>query len=308
MEYSPKKINMVLYLLEEKDIKVPSQKWEIVPSKLYIVGRSKKEADIAIDDKLLSRRHAELTFYDDDKIKIRDLGSRNGTYINKNRIEPLKDIYFTIKDRLSFGETNNEIIFFDNNNENRQRDSYNEKKSDSNANMEKRSYSNRYANDNYDNYQKERYSNKYQETDKYKSNKSNKSNNFSNKNRSNRSNRDNRSNRLNKDNKSESKSRGGRSRSREQKYQEFQNHNNDIDNEYSFDRYSKEIDRKIEYQRRMMMMGQGMDRENGRNSMFRRSQRYNNNENEDNGSNLNQGDIGFIKSYVSGYLLLNIKL
>lgn len=304
MEYSPKKINMVLYLLEEKDIKVPSQKWEIVPSKLYIVGRSKKEADIAIDDKLLSRRHAELTFYDDDKIKIRDLGSRNGTYINKNRIEPLQDIYFTIKDRLSFGETNNEIIFFDNNNENRQRDSYNEKKSDSNANMEKRNYSNRYDKDNYDNYEKERYSNKYQETDKYKNDKSNKSNNFSNKNRSNR---DNRLNRDNRDNKSESKSRGRRSRSREQKYQESKNHNNDIDNEYSFDRYSKEIDRKIEYQRRMMM-GPGMDREKGRNSMFRRSQRYNNNENEDNDSNLNQGDIGFIKSYVSGYLLLNIKL
>ena len=299
MEYSSKKINMVLYLLEEKDIKVPSQKWEIVPNKLYIVGRSKKEADIALDDKLLSRKHAELTFYDDDKIKIRDLDSRNGTYINKNRIEPLKDIFFTIKDTLSFGETNNEIIFFDNNNENRPRDSYKEKKSDSNDKMEKRSYSNRY-----DNYEKERYSNKYKETDKYKNEESD---NYSNKNRSNRSNRS---------DKSGSKSRGRRSRSREQQYQETKNYSNkvksvenhnDIDNDYSFDRYSKEIDRKIEYQRRMMME-QGIDREEGKNSMFRRSQRYNNNENEDNGSNVNQGDIGFIKSYVSGYLLLNIKL
>ena len=299
MEYSSKKINMVLYLLEEKDIKVPSQKWEIVPNKIYIVGRSKKEADIALDDKLLSRRHAELTFYDDDRIKIRDLGSRNGTYINKKRIEPLKDIYFTIKDTLSFGETNNEIIFFDNNNENRPRDSYNEKKSDSNDKMEKGSYSNRF-----DNYQKERYSNKYQETDKYKNEKSD---NYSNKNRSNRSNRS---------IKSESKSRGRRSRSREQYREESKNYSNkmksvenhnEIDNEYSFDRYSKEIDRKIENQRRMMME-QNINREEGRNSMFRRSQRYNNNENEDNGSNVNQGDIGFIKSYVSGYLLLNIKL
>ena len=263
MEYSSKKINMVLYLLEEKDIKVPSQKWEIFPNKLYIVGRSKKEADIALDDKLLSRKHAELTFYDDDKIKIRDLDSRNGTYINKIRIEPLKDIYFTIKDTLSFGETNNEIIFFDNNNENRPRDSYKEKKSDSNDKMEKRSYSNRY-----DNYEKERYSSKYQEIDKYKNEKND--NYYSN------------------------------------KVKSVGNHN-DIENDYSFDRYSKEIDRKIEYQRRMMME-QGIDREEGRNSMFRRSQRYKNNENEDNGSNVNQRDIGFIKSYVSGYLLLNIKL
>jgi pSer/pThr/pTyr-binding forkhead associated (FHA) protein len=303
MEYSPKKINMVLYLLEEKDIKVPSQKWEIVPNKLYIIGRSKKEADIALDDKLLSRKHAELTFYDDDKIKIRDLGSRNGTYLNKNRIEPLKDIYFTIKDTLSFGETNNEIIFFDNNNEKRQRDSYNEKKSDSKDKMENRSYTNRYDNDK-DNYDKERYTNKYKETDKYKNEKSD---NYTNKNRSNRSNRS---------NKSESKSRGRRSRSRDQYREESKNYSNkmksvgnhnEIDNDYSFDRYSKEIDRKIEYQRRMMME-QNIDREEGRNSMFRRSQRYNNNENEDNGSNVNQGDIGFIKSYVSGYLLLNIKL
>ena len=303
MEYSPKKINMVLYLLEEKDIKVPSQKWEIVPNKLYIIGRSKKEADIALDDKLLSRKHAELTFYDDDKIKIRDLGSRNGTYLNKNRIEPLKDIYFTIKDTLSFGETNNEIIFFDNNNEKRQRDSYNEKKSDSKDKMENRSYTNRYDNDK-DNYDKERYTNKYKEGDKYKNEKSD---NYSIKNRSNRSNRS---------NKSESKSRGRRSRSRDQYREESKNYSNkmksvgnhnEIDNDYSFDRYSKEIDRKIEYQRRMMME-QNIDREEGRNSMFRRSQRYNNNENEDNGSNVNQGDIGFIKSYVRRYLLLNIKL
>lgn len=293
MAYSPKKINMILYLLEEKDIKVPSQKWEIVPNKLYIIGRSKKEADIALDDKLLSRKHAELTFYDDDKIKIRDLGSRNGTYLNKNRIEPLKDIFFTIKDNLSFGGTNNEIIFFDNSNENRQRDSYNEKKSDNNN---KKSYSNRY-----DNYEKERYSSKYKEfkeTDKYQKNKSN---NYSNKNRSNRS------------NKSESKSRGGRSRSREESknysnkgnsYKKSLGSHNQIDNDYSFDRYSKEIDRRIEYQRRMMME-QG---EEGRSSMNRRSQSYKNNENEDNGSNANQEDVGFIKSYVSGYLLLNIKL
>lgn len=296
MEYSSKRINMVLYLLEEKDIKVPSQKWEIVPNKLYIIGRSKKEADIALDDKLLSRKHAELTFYDDDKIKIRDLGSRNGTYLNKNRIDPLKDIYFTIKDILSFGSTNNEIIFFDNNNENRQRDSYNDKKSDSNGKLEKRSYSKEY-----NNYEKDRYSNKYKESEKYKNTKSN---NYSNKNRS---------------NKSKSKSRGRRSRSREKYREESKNYSNkvnsykkslgshnEIDNDYSFDRYSKEIDRKIEYQRRMMM--QGSDREEGRNSMFRRSKRYKNNENEDNGSNINQGDIGFIKSYVNGYLLLNIKL
>ena len=44
---------------------------------------------------------------------IKDLNSRNGTFINKVKIEPLKETFFTNKQKLSFGNTNNEIIFFD---------------------------------------------------------------------------------------------------------------------------------------------------------------------------------------------------
>jgi pSer/pThr/pTyr-binding forkhead associated (FHA) protein len=47
---------------------------------------------------------------------IKDLDSRNGTFINKLKIEPLKETFFTDKDILSFGNnTNNKIMFFENN-------------------------------------------------------------------------------------------------------------------------------------------------------------------------------------------------
>jgi hypothetical protein len=50
-----------------------------------LIGRS-PECDVFLDDVTVSRRHAELTR--DGKIfTIRDLGSLNGTFVNKRRIE-----------------------------------------------------------------------------------------------------------------------------------------------------------------------------------------------------------------------------
>ena len=41
-------VSMILYLLDN-DKKEPSQNWDIIPKKKYIIGRSKKEADITIN-------------------------------------------------------------------------------------------------------------------------------------------------------------------------------------------------------------------------------------------------------------------
>ena len=106
-------VTMILYIIDN-DKKNPTQNWEIIPKKKYIIGRSKKEVDIALSLKLLSRKHAELIYYDSKTILIKDLNSRNGTFINKLKIEPLKDTFFTNKEILSFGNINNEIVFFDN--------------------------------------------------------------------------------------------------------------------------------------------------------------------------------------------------
>ena len=108
----PSPITMILYVIDNGE-RNPSQNWEIIPKKKYIIGRSKKEVDLPLNIKLLSRKHAELIYYDSKTIMIKDLNSRNGTFINKVKIEPLKATFFTNKQKLSFGNTNNEIIFFD---------------------------------------------------------------------------------------------------------------------------------------------------------------------------------------------------
>jgi pSer/pThr/pTyr-binding forkhead associated (FHA) protein len=50
-----------------------------------LVGRS-PECDIFLDDVTVSRRHAEIA-REDDEFTIKDLGSLNGTYVNRKRIE-----------------------------------------------------------------------------------------------------------------------------------------------------------------------------------------------------------------------------
>jgi hypothetical protein len=50
-----------------------------------LVGRS-PECDIFLDDVTVSRRHAEIV-REGEEFTIRDLGSLNGTYVNRKRIE-----------------------------------------------------------------------------------------------------------------------------------------------------------------------------------------------------------------------------
>jgi len=45
------------------------------------------ESDIFLDDITVSRRHAEIEQQADGKVVIRDVGSLNGTYVNRDRIE-----------------------------------------------------------------------------------------------------------------------------------------------------------------------------------------------------------------------------
>jgi pSer/pThr/pTyr-binding forkhead associated (FHA) protein len=50
-----------------------------------LIGRS-PECDVFLDDVTVSRRHAEL-LRESETFSIRDLGSLNGTYVNRKRIE-----------------------------------------------------------------------------------------------------------------------------------------------------------------------------------------------------------------------------
>jgi pSer/pThr/pTyr-binding forkhead associated (FHA) protein len=45
------------------------------------------ESDIFLDDITVSRRHVEISPLDDGRYTLRDVGSLNGTYVNRERID-----------------------------------------------------------------------------------------------------------------------------------------------------------------------------------------------------------------------------
>lgn len=321
MEQSNEKIKMLVYHLEE-DEKIPTEKWDIIPGKLYEIGRSKKETDLPLDIKLLSRKHAELIYYNNKKILIKDLNSRNGTYLNKIRLEPLQDVYFTTNDILSFGNASNKIVFLSSREEKKRKDS----ELDRTEKIKKKSYDD-------ENYEK-REKNSYSKNNDYKYKYYNKNETYSYRNTAS----------IHRSNKSFSNLRKERSRSREQyreKYPYFKKLDSspEINNEkeykrrdYEYERRkntdsyrnipkttnSRFIDSKEEYPKRETF------EENERYSMYRKGKRSKSRENEDEESgkekfdselkkiqkqideNKNMGKKGFIKCYVSGYMKLKL--
>ena len=106
------KISLALYFIKENNNQELFGKWTIPIGQKYIIGR--KDADINIDHPLVSRKHLELIYYTNNLISVRDLGSRNGTYINNAKANPFQEIKFSSKDKLSLGDINNKIVFIEN--------------------------------------------------------------------------------------------------------------------------------------------------------------------------------------------------
>ena len=106
------KVTMAFYSLKDDKIHKLLNLNKIYIGQKYILGRG-KECDIDLDSFLLSRRHVELIYYSSNLIQIKDLNSRNGTYINNTKAEPNQEIKFSEKDKLSLGDTENKMIFLE---------------------------------------------------------------------------------------------------------------------------------------------------------------------------------------------------
>ena len=104
------KVTMAFYSLKEGEIHKLLNLNKIYIGQKYILGRG-KDCDIDLDSFLLSRRHVELIYYSSNLIQIKDLNSRNGTYINNSKVEPNQEIKFSVNDKLSLGDTDNKMIF-----------------------------------------------------------------------------------------------------------------------------------------------------------------------------------------------------
>ena len=77
----------------------------LLDSDLTTVGRH-PESDIFLDDVTVSRRHAEF-YRRGDRFTVRDVGSLNGTYVNRQRIEELP---LTGGDEVQIGKFR--LVFF----------------------------------------------------------------------------------------------------------------------------------------------------------------------------------------------------
>lgn len=62
-----------------------SDVFRLIPTQPLVIGRSSKNAIVIADDRS-SRRHAEV-FYENEAWKVRDLGSRNGTFVDGNPVQ-----------------------------------------------------------------------------------------------------------------------------------------------------------------------------------------------------------------------------
>ena len=71
-----------------------------LPCKVVTIGR-RKECDLCIPLMVASRRHCQLTC-NGDSLKIHDLKSTNGTYVNGNRINT-NEVELNAGDRIKIG-------------------------------------------------------------------------------------------------------------------------------------------------------------------------------------------------------------
>lgn len=78
------------------------KKYSLKGQHKFVIGRD-KSADIQLDDANVSRQHAQITF-EQEKIYLEDLGSRNGSFVNDELISGNK-IELAKEDMIKLGST-----------------------------------------------------------------------------------------------------------------------------------------------------------------------------------------------------------
>ena len=74
------------------------------------IGRDKNWADIEIVNGFVSRKHAVL-YYQEDTMYLKDLSSKNGTYLNGERVEANKEVVVKKGSTIMFGHENIKIKY-----------------------------------------------------------------------------------------------------------------------------------------------------------------------------------------------------
>lgn len=74
----------------------------IIDRESILIGRD-PSCDICLDDPLISKVHSRITVEEDKIFRIEDLGSTNGTYLNKKKLSKPAQVYYS--DRIVLGRT-----------------------------------------------------------------------------------------------------------------------------------------------------------------------------------------------------------
>lgn len=73
------------------------------------IGRS-KENDVVLNNPTVSRRHAEIDIYRDGRLRLRDLGSKAGTFTHDGAdFQKIQEVYVGPYDRLRFATVEMDI-------------------------------------------------------------------------------------------------------------------------------------------------------------------------------------------------------
>lgn len=77
----------------------------------FVIGRS-RECDFVVDTTAVSREHLVVDFVEQRQLIVRDLGSRNGTFLNGEQIEPHQDYPLRANDVVNIADEI-ELVFDD---------------------------------------------------------------------------------------------------------------------------------------------------------------------------------------------------
>ncbi len=75
----------------------------IIENYPFLIGKLKKNVDGVIRHNSISRVQAKIQLIDN-KYFLEDLNSKNGTYVNEERIEPYEIVEIKIGDKIGFAE------------------------------------------------------------------------------------------------------------------------------------------------------------------------------------------------------------
>jgi predicted component of type VI protein secretion system len=97
IDYEGKPMNANLVLLNKNG----THRMFALPNPVIVLGR-RHDCDLRIPLPTVSRKHCQLSF-NKDSVKLRDLGSRGGTFLNDKPVEPEKDIPVKAGDCIRIG-------------------------------------------------------------------------------------------------------------------------------------------------------------------------------------------------------------